>query len=168
MAVDISKLSRGEQVVGASGIVLLIFSFFNWYGVGGGSVDVGGVDVEVGGFGVNGWQAPSSFLSLIAILLGIAMAGYVVAKLLGVELPAKVGGQGIGLLMFGGGVIALLFVLIKYISNTEGPEKFGFYVSILACVGLAAGGYLIAKERGDLPSALGGKGGGSSPMPPAA
>ncbi len=29
---DLSKLTRGDQVIGVSAIVLFIFSFFNWLG----------------------------------------------------------------------------------------------------------------------------------------
>ena len=154
-------------MTGASGLLLLIIGFFKWYGVGGGSVDVGGVNVDVPGVSFNGWQAPSSFLSIVAILIGIAMTGYVIAtKLAGVDLPAKLGNLGMGLVLFIAGDVAFAFVLIKWVSNTS-ATKIGIYIGLVAAAGLAVGGYLIAKERGDLPGSLGG-GGAAPPRPPAA
>jgi hypothetical protein len=41
-------------------------------------------------------------------------------------------------------------------------------VSLIAAAGLAVGGYLMAKERGDLPGTLGGAKGDSAPPPPPA
>ena len=68
MAVDINKLSRGEQVIAVSGIALLIFSFFKWYGVGGGSTEIGGVEVDVPSVGINGWDRTlGMFAALIAM-----------------------------------------------------------------------------------------------------
>ena len=163
---DLKKLSTGESVIAGSGLLLLIFSFFKWYSFGGGSVDVGGtsIDLDLPGGSLNGWQAPSSFLSIVAILIGVAAAGYVIAtKLGGVDLPAKLGGTGMGLILLVAGAVAFVFLAIKYLSNTEGPEKFGFYISILASIGLAVGGFLTAKERGELPTKLGGSGSASPP-----
>ena len=34
---DLNKLTTGDKVVGASGILLFIFSFLPWYGLGSGS-----------------------------------------------------------------------------------------------------------------------------------
>ena len=64
-------------------------------------------------------------------------------------------------------MIAFLFILIKWLSNTD-FTAFGLYVSLIAAAGLAVGGYLMAKERGDLPGTLGGAKGDSAPPPPPA
>ncbi len=61
-----------------------------------------------------------------------------------------------------GGVLAFVFILLKLL-NESSNLAFGFYVGLLASLGLAVGGYLMAKEAGELPQALGGKGGGTPP-----
>lgn len=155
---DLKKLSPGEMVIGISGVVLLIFSFFKWYGI----------DIDLGPFGSNasfsrnGWQSPDSFWSFIAILIGIAMVAHVVIdKFTGVELPQKLGTLGMGLVYLIAGAVAFVFLLIKYLSNTD-FVKFGFYVALAAGIGLVVGGFLTAKERGDL-KAMQNRGGGTPP-----
>jgi hypothetical protein len=45
----------------------------------------------------------------------------------------------------------------------------GLWLSLLSAAGLTVGGYLMAKEAGDLPGALGGtKGDSATPPPPPA
>jgi hypothetical protein len=62
-----------------------------------------------------------------------------------------------------GGTLAFLFVLIKLL-NESSNTAFGFYLGLIASAGLAIGGYLMAREAGELPGALGGaKGGGATP-----
>src|SRR5215218_10976893 len=73
-AVDINRLNTGEKVIGISGILLLIFSFFPWLG-----------------FSYAGFSASKSAwtftLCWLAVVLGVLMAGYVIAKAAGVDLP---------------------------------------------------------------------------------
>lgn len=159
---DISKLTRGEQVIAGSGILLLIFSFFKWYGIGGGSVDVQGVDVDIPGASISGWDRT---LGMFAALIAIVMVAQILAsKLGGVKMP-DLGNITWGQVHLALGALALVFVIICFLDNGGTDRKFGLFVSIVAAAGLAVGGYLLAKERGELPS---GKGGGSTPMPPAA
>ena len=156
---DLKKLTPGETTTAVSGVVLLIFSFFHWY-----SVDLG----PFGSVSRNGWQSPDAFWSVIAILIGIVLAAHVIVeKVGGVELPERLGSVGWGIVHLAGGVIAFLFILIKWLSNTD-FTAFGLYVSLIAAAGLAVGGYLMAKERGDLPGTLGGAKGDSAPPPPPA
>jgi hypothetical protein len=61
-----------------------------------------------------------------------------------------------------GGAVAFVFVLLKWLMNTD-YTAFGLYVGLVASLGLLVGGYLMSKEAGDLPQALGGKGGSTPP-----
>ncbi len=154
---DLKKLTTGEKVVAASGILLLVDSFLSWYGV---DFDLG--PLGSGSVNLNGWERPSAFLSVVAILLGVVMAAHVIAtKLFNVESP-KLGNLGWGLLHLILGAVAFVFVLIKLISNTD-ATKIGIYLGIIFTAGLAAGGYLMAKERGELPAQLGGTAGSTPP-----
>jgi len=158
---DLKKLSTGEWVTAVSGVVLLVASFFHWYSV---SVDIGPFHASASR---NGWQSPGAFWGIIAIILGVVLAAHViVSKLTGVELPERLGSVGWGVMHLAGGILAFVFVLIKLI-NHSGDTAFGFYIGILAAAGLAVGGYMMAKEAGELPQALGGGGSGGS-TPPAA
>lgn len=160
---DLKKLSAGEMTTAISGVLLLIFSFFHWYSV---SVDIGQFHASASR---NGWQSPGTFWGIIAILLGVVLAAHVIVeKLSGVELPERLGSVGWGVVHLAGGALAFLFVIIKLL-NESSDTAIGFYLGIIAAAGLAVGGYLMAKEAGELPGALGGaKGGGATPPPPSA
>jgi hypothetical protein len=156
--VDLKKLTPGEITTAVSGVLLLIISFFKWY-----SVDLG----PFGDFSRNGWQSPGALWSVLAVLIGIVLAAHVIVeKLSGVDLPDRLGSIGWGVVHLAGGALALLFLIIKFINHSS-DTAIGMYIGILCGVGLVAGGYLMAKEAGELPQQLGGKGGGATP-PPAA
>jgi hypothetical protein len=156
--VDLKKLTPGEVTTAVSGVLLLVFSFFHWY-----SVDLG----PFGSVSRNGWQSPDAFWGVIAILLGIVLAAHVIMeKLTGVELPERLGSVGWGVVHLAGGAIAFVFILIKWLMNTD-YTAIGLWLSLIAAAGLTAGGYLMAKEAGELPGSLGGTSGGSAPPPPA-
>ena len=161
---DINKLNTGEKVIGVSGILLLIFSFFPWLG-----------------FSYAGFSASKSAwtftLCWLAVVLGVLMAGYVIAKAAGVDLP-ELGSVRWAHVLLGVAVVVFLFILIKLIvgPSTGGVDlagtgvskerKIGIFLGLLASIGLVAGAYLNAKETGDLPGSLGrGTSGGSTPPP---
>jgi hypothetical protein len=157
--VDLKKLTPGEITTAVSGVLLLVFSFFHWY-----SVDLG----PFGSVSRNGWQSPDAFWSVVAILIGIVLAAHVIVeKLTGVDMPERLGSVGWGVVHLAGGAIAFIFILIKWLMNTD-YTAIGLWLSLLCAAGLTAGGYLMAKEAGELPGALGGTGttGGSTPPPP--
>src|SRR5262249_14275925 len=92
---------------------------------------------------------------------GVVMAADVIVnKLAGVEMPERLGSVGWGVFYVAGGVIAFVFLIIKWL-NHNNYVKFGFYISILASLGLAVGGFLTARERGDL-AALQNRGAGGT------
>jgi hypothetical protein len=163
---DINKLNTGEKVIGISGILLLIFSFFPWLG-----------------FSYAGFSASKSAwtftLCWLAVVLGVLMAGYVIAKAAGVDLP-DLGNVRWAHILLGVAIVVFLFILIKLIvgPSTGGVDisgtgvskdrKIGIFLGLIASIGLVAGAYLNAKETGDLPGSIGGASGGSAPPPPPA
>jgi len=133
-----NTLSLGEKIIVPAGAVLFIVGFLPWY-----SVDLG----PLGTYTRSGWESPGAIWSILAILVGLAMAGVVVVKNLGtVEVPANVGGFTWPKIHLGAGVAALAFVLIK-LANESSHLGFGFYLGILAAAALAAGGFLMFKEE---------------------
>jgi hypothetical protein len=75
------------------------------------------------------------------------MAGVVVVKNLGtVVVPDNVGGVTWPKIHLGGGVAALVFVLIK-LANESSHLGFAFYVGIIAAAALAVAGFLMFREE---------------------
>ena len=103
----------------------------------------------------------------MAILIGIVLAAHVIVeKLTGVDLPERLGSIGWGVVHLPGACDRCSFLLIKLL-NGSSSTAIGFYLGIIAAAGLTAGGYMMAKEAGELPGSLGGaKGGSSAPPPP--
>ncbi|MBM3660668.1 MAG: hypothetical protein FJW95_14370 [Actinobacteria bacterium] len=172
---DVKKLSTGEMIIGISGIVLFFSSFLDWFGA-----EIKGVPGASGADNAWGFTLP-----LFAVLLGIAMVVLVALRAFGVVLPEKIGGFGFRLLYLLGG-LAFLLVLLKIIVgpdiDTGGASALGIevsktreigaYIGLLCTAGLAVGGFMAAKEAGDLDALMNrGKssgGGATPPAPPAA
>jgi hypothetical protein len=148
---DLNKLTMGDRIIAISGIVLFIFSFFDWF-----AAEFNGETIDAG----NAWDFN---LSLLAVLIGIAMVVIVALKAFGVALAPSAPWGTILLVM---GVVAFAFVLIKLIAGVDvdaGPfdvdvkRKIGIFVGLIASAGLAVGGYFNFQESK-----------GASPAPPAA
>lgn len=152
----IKELKLGEQVIGVAGILLFIDSFLSWY-----SVDIG---FGFGSVTRNGWQAPSAFLSILAILIGIAMVAMVIiTAFTDVEIPETLGPLTHPQVYTIAGGLAFVLVLIKWIGNTD-FTAFGLYLGLLCTAGLAVGGFLLMQGVGE--SDTGGSAGGTPPPPP--
>ena len=133
-----NTLSLGEKIIVPAGAVLFIVGFLPWY-----SVDLG----TFGTYTRNGWESPGAFWSIMAILIGLAMAAVVVVKNLGtVAVPDNVGGVTWPKIHLGAGVAALVFVLIK-LGNESSHMGFAFYIGIIAAAALAGGGFLMFREE---------------------
>lgn len=139
------KMGLGEKIILIAGPLLFIDSFLPWY------------DVDLGPFGSitrSGWESPGAIWSILAMLLGLAMAAAVaVTRFTSMQMPALPQGVTWGRLYLGGGAAAALLVLIKLL-NESSSLGFGFYLGILLAAALAAGGFLIFQAES--------KGGGGS------
>ncbi|MDO8613501.1 MAG: hypothetical protein Q7R32_11875 [Dehalococcoidia bacterium] len=134
-------LGIGEKIIIIAGAVLLIDGFLPWYSA---SAEFAGVKVSAS---ASGWESPGAFWSMLAILIGLAMAAVVVLKgLTEVAIPDNVGGQSWPRILLGGGVAALVLVVIKFLSESSNLG-FGFYLGIIAAAALAAGGFLMFREE---------------------
>lgn len=160
MAVDINKLTRGEQVISVSAIVLIIFSFIKWYGIDVGGGEVGGVEIPGASFSANGWDRT---LGMFAVIFAIVMLAQILASKFGnVNMP-DLGSVTWGQVHLGLGAAAAVFVIICFFDDGGADKKFGLFVSIVAALGLAVGGYLKFQEEKS-----GAGGGALPPRPPAA
>jgi hypothetical protein len=175
---DLDRLSTGEKIAGAAGILLFIFMFFDWY-----SVDVSGSGGLVTGSatGGNAWD----WLDLIPWILMLAVVvavGVAVIRLTEADVEPTISMNAIVAVLGG---IATLLILYRII-DTPGGGSFsgisvdvnpalGIFLSLIAAVGIGYGGYRAMKEEGasfsDVGDRLssGGTGrGGTPPQPPSA
>src|SRR5215217_4873402 len=100
---DVSRLSRGEQIAGISGIALLLIMFiFDWFSV---SAE-GGIGPSFGG---NAWDTMEliRWLLLITAFAAIAL-GLMSATQSDVEPPVALSAIVTGL-----GILSLIFVIIR-------------------------------------------------------
>jgi hypothetical protein len=162
---DLNRLTTGDRVIGISGILLFIFSFFPWLG-----------------FSYASFSASKSAwgftLCWLAVILGILCVAYVVLKALGTDLP-ELGGVTWSQIVLVIAAVAFIFILIKIIAGpgTGGvslsgtgvskSRKVGIFLGLLASIGLVVGAYLNVQAAGELPGKLGRKTGGGD-APPAA
>ena len=134
---DTSRISFGEMIAGASGILLFIFMFIGWFGP------------ERGFFSLNAWGS-FAFIDILLLL----------ACIVAVALPAlrATGAMPGGLPMAPGqlaaiaGAIAFVLVLFRLLVPPDfGPveldREIGIYLGLLAAAGIAVGGYLARSER---------------------
>ncbi|MGH9003818.1 MAG: hypothetical protein ACRDYV_11880 [Acidimicrobiia bacterium] len=171
---DLSKLKTSDWVIGASGLVLLIASFLDWFTV---SIDDDsglGLGGEVGAG--NGWDV-GFFWAGIPVLIGLAMIAIVAIRAFSPETNLPDLPIGWGQVLFIAGVVAAVIVLLKLLIGEDGAPEFGIEVSrafglflaSLAAIGLAVGGFLKWQEErsgAGLASGTFPQGGEGAPPPP--
>jgi len=129
------KLTTGEIVIVASGAVALLASFLPWY--------------ENGPFHVGAWGSGMFPLATLVPILGALMLVHVlVDKLSVVSLTRRVGDFTWEQLHLVAAVGAAVIVFCYLLVDRGGVSLgFGFYLDLLAAVGLVVGAVMIRKER---------------------
>jgi hypothetical protein len=145
---DISRLRQGEKIAAGSAVLLLITLFaFKWFGLKGAGANL------AGSFGINtsltGWQSITllRWLILIAIIIALGTA-FITATQRTTALP--VAGS---VLTAAGGILISVLVFYRVIINHPGPDnlvgtKFGAYLGLLFCIGIAVGGWRSMQDEG--------------------
>jgi hypothetical protein len=128
--------AAGDRVAWLSGLVLALSSFMDWY-------SGAGVGVKLS---VIGWQ--TGILGKLVFFLGLAVVAIVILRGSGIDLPPSAPES---LVILGLGVIATVFVLIRVISIPDAvlpadSRGIGIWISLLAGLGVIAGGLLRAAE----------------------
>ena len=136
---DANRLSQGQLVAALSAIVLFIISFLPWFGIPS-VTSVGGV--SFGGGDLNLWEAenPLDIYLLIVILVALAPA---LMGLLGDGADAPMAAMATTLLA-GVGTILILYQVFDTPGITD--RKVGLFLGLIACAGIAIGGYLSMQE----------------------
>ena len=140
---DPDRLSQGQMVAGVSAIALFIVSFLPWFGApeitgigpGGGSVTIGG--------NYSLWEAENPFdiYLLIVILVALVPAG--LTLLGGGDDSGGLAPMATALL---GGVGTILILYQVFDTPGELDRKIGLFLGLIACAGVAVGGYLAMQE----------------------
>jgi hypothetical protein len=127
----------GDRITWLAGLVLALSSFMDWYA---GS----GVGVKIA---VIGWH--TGVLGKLIFFIGFATFAIVVLRETGMGLPASVPES---LVVLALGALATVFVLIRVISIPDSVlpadgRGIGLWISLLAALGVIAGGLLRAAEE---------------------
>jgi hypothetical protein len=127
----------GERIVWVSALVLSLSTFMGWYA---GS----GVGVKLA---VIGWHTGA--LGKLVFFIGLIILAIVALRESGIELPP---GLPESVVILGLAALATVFVLIRIISIPDSvlPANslgIGIWISLLACLGVIAGGLLRATEE---------------------
>lgn len=162
---DLSKLSTADKVILATGILLIIATFLEWF------------SFDAGAFGsVSESGLDYFFTGVVPMLIAIVLIGYVVVtKILeGVNLPDLPW----PLVVLGLGGLAALLVILRLIigGDDDGTDaldrSYGLFIATVAALGLAGGAFLkFQEEGGEMPNrsnstgGTAGPGDGSSPTP---
>jgi uncharacterized membrane protein YdcZ (DUF606 family) len=137
---SLDKVSMGRRVLLGSAIVLLIWSFFSWNGVGG---CLGTFCVSVTITAWHGWGTAMGIVLIILILWEAILLVQILSpdafKL--PELPVKP-----MLISLALGALTVLFGVIRVFEY--GARKWEIWIALLILIALAAGVYLRFQEEG--------------------
>jgi hypothetical protein len=137
---DANRLSQGQLVAAVSAIALFIISFLPWFGVSG-AVTVGGTTIG-GSTNFSLWEAenPLDIYLLIVVLVALVPA---ILALTGEGADAPMASMATALL---GGVGTLLILYQVFDTPGDADRKIGLFLGLIACAGVAVGGYLTMQE----------------------
>lgn len=173
---ELDKLSTGEKISAASGILLFVFMFFDWFGF-----EVSGVPAFSGPEGGgNAWDV-LDVIPIFLVLAIVAAVGVAVVRLIDADVEPPVSLNTIVAVL---GALAVLLILYRIVDPPGGDSlggvsvdttlKVGIFLGLLSAIGIAYGGYSAMREEGitfaDAADRLssGGHGGGAAPPPPPA
>lgn len=150
----IGRLSNGERISSGSAILLLVFMFFNWYGLRVAEKPNSLIGLHLFEDGGNVWQT----LEVTSVVLALVIAGTVgavVRRLIGRDWKPRISP---GVVVFVLGVLAVCLILIRIVSPPDlGSEvegftfevtlKAGIFLALAAACGIAYGGGRAAQEE---------------------
>jgi hypothetical protein len=129
------KLSRGEQITGVTGILLLIgLLAFPWYSVSAFGVTVTGTALQYDG----SWAAILGLIVLIALLGTIAVRRLTSAEL--PDLPISWSAAELS-----AAIAVAVLIAIKFLSHI-GNFGWGFYIDVLLTIGLVYGAVQLTRD----------------------
>jgi Protein of unknown function (DUF2510) len=181
MAVDTTRLRFGDMIAGASAVLLFLFTFLRWFKATGENGEEA-PDALEDAFSFNAWEA-MPILTFILLLCILAVIAVVAIRATGTQINLPVP---LGTVILGAAALALLIILFRLLLTPdpevsflgqsanvkdEGGEigrSYGIFLALLAALGMLAGGFLSARERGEaipgVDGPVGGGGAGGGPL----
>jgi hypothetical protein len=149
---SLNQFSRGEQITGAAGILLLIGIFaFPWYHIGFAGVTFAGTTYGGGSYDGNVLQGPGSFFSYLAMIVLIALlAELVISRFTTAKLPDLPISWAVAEVS---GAVAVLALLVIKILFHIGNFGWGFYVNMVLAIALVYGATgLLRRQPAEAPA----------------
>lgn len=159
------RLSPGEQLIGVSGVALFVVSFLDWVGGKITKLTINGRSIPTMRyeFSDNAWGYTAT---LLAVVIGLLMLGYVAARVMGMDRPRS---PMIGRVLGALGALAFVLVALQLLAGATvnlaafglpstanlgsavrisfvKTRDVGIYAGLVATAGLAGGGYLVLRE----------------------
>lgn len=130
---DLRRLSWGEWLAGAAGIVMIVTLFLPWY--------------SAGGHSVNAWQsmAVDDVILCVSALLAIAAAFIVGVKRLS---SMSVAATSLAILPAGVGLIVTVYRLISPAPPVDVSLGVGAWLGLAAAIGISVGAWNGATDEG--------------------
>jgi hypothetical protein len=140
----INQHSLAETLIAGGGVHILVASFFDWW-----HYTVQGF----GGVGSDGWSAPGSIWSTLAILISLALAAIVAAtRLSNMQMPALPQNLSWGQVWGGGGAAIAVLMLLKtwrILAAPIGGFGIGYFIGLIAAAAVVYGCYVLyTQEKG--------------------
>jgi hypothetical protein len=160
MAFDPSRLRFGDLIAGASAVLLFIFMLFDWYTV---SVEGFGRSIDLGGG--SAWEA-FDIGDIFLLLVILATLAIVVMRALGQE-PAGLPLPLSTIVLIIGGLASLYILFRLIVTPFDVPDGvdvgrgIGIFLGFIAALGITAGAFLSARERGEALPGVGAVGAGA-------
>jgi hypothetical protein len=139
---DANRLSQGQMVAAASAIALFIISFLPWFGISGGVV-VQGVGAVGGSANFSLWEAENPLDIYLLIVILVALVPAALALLGGADDSFPLAPIATAIL---GGVGTLMILYQVFDTPGDADRKVGLFLGLIACAGIAIGGYLSMQE----------------------
>ncbi len=132
---DLSKFKQSQLIILGSTLLLTIGMFLNWF-----TVSAFGFSVSRNGFDYAG-------NGVIPWLIALVMSAKILVEAFAPDVKLPEINWGMTFLILGA-VAALLVLLRLLVGESEGVSRsIGLYLSSLAAIGLAGGGFLTYKEE---------------------
>ncbi len=128
--------AAGDRITWIAGLILALSTFMDWYAGSGAGIKLA----------VIGWHTGA--LGKAVFFIGLATVAIVALRESGIELPASAPES---LIVLALGVLATVFVLLRLISIPDSVlpadgRGIGIWISLIAALGVIAGGLLRAAE----------------------
>ena len=128
---DTSRMSQGQMIAAAAGVLLIIFLFLPWLGV-------------EGADNLSGWQSSNTFDVFLLITAVVAIAAALTAGGGGIALPGVTMNGAAAVLGIVGTIVLLWLLIFDFPDGFD--RKIGIFLALIAVAGIAFGSYSAAQE----------------------